>query len=117
MVDKYNASFDGEIYLKVSGTYVGGSENTIRARDIEIIEPSKMVEDLDTSPLRISVTEEKLDKKNLILLKELLEKYPGLSNVELEVHGDQKIKLLELKEIKVKKTNQLKNEINTLLTS
>ena len=28
-----------------------------------------MVEDLDTSPLRISVTEEKLDKKNLILLK------------------------------------------------
>ena len=26
-------------------------------------------------------------------------------------------KLLELKEIKVKKTNQLKNEINTLLTS
>ena len=117
LVDKYNASFDGEIYLKVSGTYVGGSENTIRARDIEIIEPSKMVEDLDTSPLRISVTEEKLDKKNLILLKELLEKYPGLSNVELEVHGDQKIKLLELKEIKVKKTNQLKNEINTLLTS
>jgi len=117
LVEKYNTSFDGEIYLKISGTYVGGSENTIRARDIEIIEPSKMVEDLDTSPLRISVTEEKLDKKNLILLKELLEKYPGLSNVELEVHGDEKIKLLELKEIKVKKTNQLKNEINTLLTS
>ena len=117
LVEKYNESFDGEIYLKISGTYVGGSENTIRARDIEIIEPSKMVEDLDTSPLRISVTEEKLDKKNLILLKELLEKYPGLSNVELEVHGDEKIKLLELKEIKVKKTNQLKNEINTLLTS
>ena len=110
-------SIDGEIYLKVSGTYVGGSENTIRARDIEVIEPSKMVEDLDTSPLRISVTEEKLDKKNLILLKELLEKYPGLSNVELEVHGEQNTKLLELKEIKVKKTNQLKNEINTLLTS
>ena len=76
-----------------------------------------MVEDLDTSPLRISVTEEKLDKKNLILLKELLEKYPGLSNVELEVHGEKNTKLLELKEIKVKKTNQLKNEINTLLTS
>ena len=117
LVDKYNSSIDGEIYLKVSGTYVGGSENTIRARDIEVIEPSKMVEDLDTSPLRISVTEEKLDKKNLILLKELLEKYPGLSNVELEVHGEQNTKLLELKEIKVKKTNQLKNEINTLLTS
>jgi len=117
LVEKYNANIDGEIYLKVSGTYVGGSENTIRARDLEVIEPSKMVEDLDTSPLRISVTEEKLDKKNLILLKELLEKYPGLSNVELEVHGDEKIKLLELKEIKVKKTNQLKNEINTLLTT
>ena len=117
LVEKYNTNIDGEIYLKVSGTYVGGSENTIRARDLEVIEPSKMVEDLDTSPLRISVTEEKLDKKNLILLKELLEKYPGLSNVELEVHGDEKIKLLELKEIKVKKTNQLKNEINTLLTT
>ena len=117
LVDKYNSSIDGEIYLKVSGTYVGGSENTIRARDIEAIEPSKMVEDLDTSPLRISVNEEKLDKKNLILLKELLEKYPGLSNVELEVQGQQNTKLLELKEIKVKKTNQLKNEINTLLTS
>ena len=117
LVEKYNANIDGEIYLKVSGTYVGGSENTIRARDLEVIEPSKMVEDLDTSPLRISVTEEKLDKKNLILLKELLEKYPGLSNVELEVHGNEKIKLLELKEIKVKKTNQLKNEINTLLTT
>jgi len=117
LVEKYNTNIDGEIYLKVSGTYVGGSENTIRSRDLEVIEPSKMVEDLDTSPLRISVTEEKLDKKNLILLKELLEKYPGLSNVELEVHGNEKIKLLELKEIKVKKTNQLKNEINTLLTT
>ena len=76
-----------------------------------------MVEDLDTSPLRISVAEKKLDKKNLIMLKELLQKYPGLSNVELEVHGEENTKLLELKEIKVKKTNQLKNEINTLLTS
>ena len=54
LVDKYNASIDGEIYLKVSGTYVGGSENTIRARDIEVIEPSKMIENLDTTPLRIS---------------------------------------------------------------
>ena len=72
---------------------------------------------MDTSPLRISVAEKKLDKKNLIMLKELLQKYPGLSNVELEVHGEQNTKLLELKEIKVKKTNQLKNEINTLLTS
>ena len=51
LVDKYNASIDGEIYLKVSGTYVGGTENTIRARDIEVIEPSKMIENLDISPL------------------------------------------------------------------
>ena len=115
LVDKYNASIDGEIYLKVSGTYVGGSENTIRARDIEVIEPSKMIENLDISPLRISVDEEKLDKKNLVLLKELLEKVPGLSSVELEVNSKSGSKLLELKEIKVKKTNQLKNEISTLL--
>ena len=115
LVDKYNASIDGEIYLKVSGTYVGGSENTIRARDIEVIEPSKMIKNLDISPLRISVDEEKLDKKNLVLLKELLEKFPGLSSVELEVNSKSGSKLLELKEIKVKKTNQLKNEISTLL--
>ena len=115
LVDKYNASIDGEIYLKISGTYVGGSENTIRARDIEVIEPSKMIENLDVSPLRISVDEEKLDKKNLVLLKELLEKFPGLSSVELEVNSKKGSKLLELKEIKVKKTNQLKNEISTLL--
>ncbi|MEL0239256.1 MAG: DNA polymerase III subunit alpha [Candidatus Actinomarina sp.] len=115
LVDKYNASIDGEIYLKVSGTYVGGTENTIRARDIEVIEPSKMIENLDISPLRISVDEEKLDKKNLVLLKELLEKFPGLSSVELEVNSKSGSKLLELKEIKVKKTNQLKNEISTLL--
>ena len=115
LVDKYNASIDGEIYLKVSGTYVGGSENTIRARDVEVIEPSKMIENLDISPLRISVDEEKLDKKNLVLLKELLGKFPGLSSVELEVNSKSGSKLLELKEIKVKKTNQLKNEISTLL--
>ena len=115
LVDKYNASIDGEIYLKISGTYVGGSENTIRARDIEVIEPSKMIENLDVSPLRISVDEEKLDRKNLVLLKELLEKFPGLSSVELEENTKTGSKLLELKEIKVKKTNQLKNEISTLL--
>jgi len=115
LVDKYNASIDGEIYLKISGTYVGGSENTIRARDIEVIEPSKMIENLDISPLRISVDEEKLDRNNLVLLKELLEKFPGLSSVELEVNSKTGSKLLELKEIKVKKTNQLKNEISTLL--
>ena len=74
-----------------------------------------MIENLDISPLRISVDEKKLDKKNLVLLKELLEKFPGLSSVELEVNSKSGSKLLELKEIKVKKTNQLKNEISTLL--
>ena len=57
LVEKYNASFDGETYIKVTGTYVGGSENIIRARDIELIEPSKMIIDLDSSPLRITVSE------------------------------------------------------------
>ncbi len=115
LVDKFNTSIDGEIYLKISGTYTGSAENTIRARDIQVIEPSKMIENLDVSPLRISVDEQKLDKKNLVLLKELFEKYPGLSSVELEVNSKTGSKLLELKEIKVKKTNQLKNEISTLL--
>ena len=115
LVDKYNQLIDGEIYLKVSGTYVGGSENTIRARDIESIEPSKMIQNLDTSPLKITVDEDKLDKKILILLKELLEQFPGLSTVQLEINSKKGTKILVLKDIKVKKTNQLKNEITTLL--
>ena len=117
LVDKYNAQLDGELYLKVSGTYVGGTENNIRARDFELIEPSKLLTDLDTTPLKISVQEEIMDKNNLILLKELLERYPGSSKVELEVNNNEGVKLLELKNIKVKKTTQLRNEINTLLTS
>ena len=43
-------------------------------------------------------------------------KYPGNSKVELEVNSREGVKLLELKSIKIKKTQQLKNEINTLLT-
>jgi DNA polymerase-3 subunit alpha len=117
LVDKYNAKLDGELYLKVSGTYVGGTENNIRARDFELIEPSKLMTDLDTTPLKISVEEEIMDKNNLILLKELLEKHPGSSKVELEVNNETGIKLLELKNIKVKKTTELRNEINTLLTN
>ena len=117
LVDKYNAQLDGELYLKVSGTYAGGTENNIRARDFELIEPSKLLTDLDTTPLKISVQEEIMDKNNLILLKELLERFPGSSKVELEVNNNEGIKLLELKNIKVKKTPQLRNEINTLLTS
>ena len=117
LVEKYNNLFDGEIYLKITGTYIGGSENSIRARDIELIEPSKLLENIDTSPLRISVNEKKLEKNNLILLKELLSKYPGQSIVELEVDSNGVIKLLELKDIKVRKTIQLKNEITTLFSS
>jgi DNA polymerase-3 subunit alpha len=117
LVDKYNAQLDGELYLKVSGTYVGGTENNIRARDFELIEPSKLMTDLDTTPLKISVEEEIMDKNNLILLKELLEKHPGSSKVQLEVNNETGIKLLELKSIKVKKTTELRNEINTLLTN
>ncbi len=117
LVDKYNAQLDGELYLKVSGTYVGGTENNIRARDFELIEPSKLLTDLDTTPLKISVQEELMDKNNLILLKELLEKHPGSSKVELEVNNDDGVKLLELKHIKVKKTTELRNEINTLLAN
>ena len=117
LVDKYNAQLDGELYLKVSGTYVGGTENNIRARDFELIDPSKLMTDLDTTPLKISVEEEIMDKNNLILLKELLEKHPGSSKVELEVNNETGIKLLELKNIKVKKTTELRNEINTLLTN
>jgi DNA polymerase-3 subunit alpha len=117
LVDKYNSSIDGEIYLKVSGTYVGGNENIIRARDLQVIDPSKMVENLDTSPLRISVDTNKLDKNNMILLRELLEKHPGLSDVELEVTDSSGTRLMQLNEIRVKKTNQLKNEISTLLSN
>ena len=117
LVDKYNSTLDGQAYIKVTGTYVGGSENIIRARDIEIIEPSKMVVDQDTTPLRISVSEEILDKNNLILLKELLQKHPGNSKVELEVSSSEGSKLLELKSIKIKKTTALRNEINTLLSN
>ena len=117
LVDKYNSSIDGEIYLKISGTYVGGAENIIRARDIQVIDPSKMVENLDTSPLRIAVDTDKLDKNNMILLRELLEKHPGLSDVELEVTDSSGTRLMQLNEIRVKKTNQLKNEISTLLSN
>jgi len=116
LVEKYNNLFDGEIYLKITGTYIGGSENSIRARDIELVEPSKLLENIDTSPLRISVNESKLEKNNLILLKELLSKYPGQSIVQLEVDSNGVIKLLELKDIKVRKTVQLKNEITTLFS-
>ena len=74
-----------------------------------------MIQNLDTSPLKITVDEDKLDKKILILLKELLEQFPGLSTVQLEINSKKGTKILVLKDIKVKKSNQLKNEITTLL--
>ena len=77
----------------------------------------KMVENLDTSPLRIVADTNKLDKNNMILLRELLEKHPGLSDVELEVTDSSGTRLMQLNEIRVKKTNQLKNEISTLLSN
>ena len=117
LVDKFNNDVDGENYVKVTGSFVGGAENIIRARDLITIEPSKMLNDIDTTPMRITVEEEILDRQNLIMLKELLQKYPGNSKVELEVNSSEGVKLLELKSIKIKKTQQLKNEINTLLTN
>ncbi len=65
----------------------------------------------------ITVSEEILDKNNLILLKELFQKHPGNSKVELEVSASDGSKLLELKSIKIKKTAELRNEINTLLSN
>ena len=117
LVDKFNNDVDGENYVKVTGSFVGGAENIIRARDLITIEPSKMLNDMDTTPMRIIVEEKTLDRQNLIMLKELLQKYPGNSKVELEVNSSEGVKLLELKSIKIKKTQQLKNEINTLLTN
>jgi hypothetical protein len=67
--------------------------------------------------LRISVSEEILDKNNLMLLKELFQRHPGNSKVELEVSSPEGSKLLELKSIKIKKTTELRNEINTLLSN
>ena len=115
-VDKYNNEIDGELYIKVTGTYVGGAENTLRARDLVVIEPTKLLTDLDITPLTIQVNEDNLTKNNLILLKELFMKHPGQSNVELEVIGNDDIKLLELKSIKVKKSSKLNNDISILLS-
>ena len=116
LVDKYNNEIDGELYIKVTGTYVGGAENTLRARDLVVIEPTKLLTDLDITPLTIQVNEDNLTKNNLILLKELFMKHPGQSNVELEVIGNDDIKLLELKSIKVKKSSKLNNDISILLS-
>ena len=103
LVDKYNSDFDNVLYLKVSGVFVGGGENVIRARDVQGIDPDRIISDLDQTPLRISVSEEDLGKEKLVLLKELFERHPGNSIVELEVTSKKGAKLLELNSVKIKK--------------
>ena len=117
LVEKYNTNFDGSLYLKVSGTFVGGTENVIRARDVQLIEPERLTTDLDISPLRITVSEEDLGKEKLVLLKELFERHPGNSNVELEVTTEDGAKLLELNSVKIKKSLNLQQELHSLLSN
>ena len=117
LVDKYNADFDNNLYLKVSGVFVGGGENVIRARDLNGIDPDSIVSDLDQTPLRISVSEEDLGKEKLVLLKELFERHPGNCIVELEVTSKKGVKLLELNSVKIKKSLNLQQELHSLLSN
>jgi len=115
LVDKFNSNFDDSLYIKVSGVFVGGSENVLRARDLQLINPENLVANLDTTPLRISVSENDLGKEKLVLLKELFERHPGNSHVELEVTSDEGTKLLELTSVKIKKSSNLQQELHSLL--
>ena len=117
LVDKYNSDYDNTLYLKVSGVFVGGGENVIRARDIQSIDPARIVSDLDQTPLRISVSEDDLGKEKLVLLKELFERHPGNSAVELEVTSKEGAKLLELNSVKIKKSLNLQQELHSLLSN
>ena len=109
--------FDNSLYLKVSGVFVGGGENVIRARDLQGIDPDRIVSDLDQTPLRISVSEEDLGKEKLVLLKELFERHPGNTIVELEVTSKNGAKLLELNSVKIKKSLNLQQELHSLLSN
>ena len=115
LVDKYNNNFDESLYIKVSGVFVGGEENVVRARDLQQLDPENLVADLDTTPLRISVSEKDLGKEKLVLLKELFERHPGNSDVELEVTSSSGTKLLELTSVKIKKSSNLQQELHSLL--
>ena len=115
LVEKYNNNFDESLYIKVSGVFVGGEENVVRARDLQQLDPENLVADLDTTPLRISVSEKDLGKEKLVLLKELFERHPGNSDVELEVNSSNGTKLLELTSVKIKKSSNLQQELHSLL--
>ena len=117
LVDKYNSEFDDALYLKISGIYVGGGENTLRASDIQIVNPETLTLSHDSSPLRITVSEEDLGKDKLVMLKEVFERHPGNSNVELEITTDEGIKLLELKSVRIKKSTNLQQEVYSLLSN
>jgi len=117
LVDKFNEKFDESLYIKVSGVFVGGTDNVIRARDLTEVNPETLASDLDTSPLRITVSENDLDKEKLVLLKEIFERHPGNSLVELEVQSKEGTKLLELPEVKIKKSSNLQQELHSLLTN
>ena len=117
LVDKYNESFDESLYIKVSGVFVAGSENVIRARDLQNINPETLISELDTTPLRITVSENDLGKDKLVLLKEIFERHPGNSNVELEVTSKEGAKLLELPAVRIKKSSILQQELHSLLTN
>ena len=117
LVDKYNSEFDDALYLKISGIYVGGGENTLRASDIQIVNPETLTLSHDSSPLRITVSEGDLGKDKLVMLKEVFERHPGNSNVELEITTDEGIKLLELKSVRIKKSTNLQQEVYSLLSN
>ena len=117
LVDKYNSEFDDALYLKISGVYVGGGENTLRASDIQIVNPETLTLSHDSSPLRITVSEGDLGKDKLVMLKEVFERHPGNSNVELEITTDEGIKLLELKSVRIKKSTNLQQEVYSLLSN
>ena len=117
LVDKFNENFDDSLYIKVSGVFVGGSDNVIRARDLTEVYPEALAEEMDTTPLRISVSEHDLGKEKLVLLKEIFERHPGNSLVELEVNSKEGTKLLGLPEVKIKKSLNLNQELHSLLTN
>jgi len=117
LVDKFNEEFDESLYIKVSGVFVGGTDNVIRARDLTEVNPETLASDLDTSPLRISVSENDLDKEKIVLLKEIFERHPGNSLVELEVQSKEGTKLLGLPEVKIKKSSNLQQELHSLLSN
>ena len=58
-----------------------------------------------------------MGKEKLVLLKELFERHPGNSIVELEVTSKKGAKLLELNSVKIKKSLNLQQELHSLLSN